>query len=179
MTMLNIKGHEIQSIQIKDSFNRRALQLQNNIFELLRVIEVGKDDIDIPMEQTAMKKAPASVSWYFDGHHLHYSYSAASKFVENLAIIYKILEIEIRALVEGRKTVEEFVLEFREEHDVAEQRKNARKTLGLEENTLDMDAIDKAYKKLAKEHHPDKETGDVTKFKEINHAHKILKRELQ
>jgi len=179
MTTLNIKGHEIQSIHIKDSFNRRAIQISNNILALLGTIEVSIDDIDIPMEQVAMKKAPASVSWYFDDHHLHYSYSAASKFVENLATVYKILEIEIRALIEGRKTVEEFVLEFREEHDVSEQRKNARKTLGLNDNTIDMDIIDKTYKALAKEHHPDKENGDVTKFKEINHAHKILKRELQ
>jgi len=179
MVTLNIKGHEIQSIHIKDSFNRRAVQISNNIISLLGTIEVSIDDIDIPMENVAMKKAPASVSWYFDNHNLHYSYSASSKFVENLAIVYKILEIEIKALMEGRKTVEEFVLEFREEHDVAEQRKKARKTLGLEEDTLDLDAIDKAYKALAKEHHPDKENGDVAKFKEINHAHKILKRELQ
>lgn len=179
MSILNIKGHEIQSIHVKDSYDRRALQYMNSIIKLLGTIEIPEDDIDIKMENVAMKKAPASVSWYFDGHHLHYSYAASSKFVENLAIVYRILEIEIRSLMEGEKTVEEFVLEFREEHDVAEQRKDARKTLGLDHDILDMDVIDRKFKELAKEHHPDKDTGDVAKFKEINKAHKILKRELQ
>jgi len=178
MTMVKIKGHEINTIVIKDSFNRRAVQFQNNIIELLNTISVVEDDIEIPMENVALKKAPASVSWYFDGHHLHYSYSACSKFVENLYLVQKLLELEISALIDGEKTVEDFVAEFIEEHDVTDRRKDAREVLGLEHDIIDMDVIDKAYKTLAKEHHPDKEGGDVIKFKEINHAHKILKREL-
>jgi hypothetical protein len=179
MVILNIKGHKIQSVHIKDSCDRRALQISNNLIKLLGTIEVKEDDIDIPMERVAMKKAPAQVSWYFDNHHLHYSYNGASKFVENLAIVYKVVELEITALIDGEKSVEDFVLEFREEHDIVEQRKTARTTLGLNHDVIDVEVIDKAYKTLAKEHHPDKETGDVSKFKEINRAHKILKRELQ
>jgi len=178
MAMVKIKGHEINTIVVKDSFNRRAVQFQNNIFRLLNTISVVEDDIDIPMESVALKKTSASVSWYFDGHHLHYSYSACNKFVENLYVVQKLLELEIAALIDGEKTVEDFVAEFREEHDVADRRKDARTILGLEHDVIDMDVIDKAYKNLAKEHHPDKEGGDVTKFKEINHAHKVLKREL-
>ncbi|MCX9025094.1 MAG: DnaJ domain-containing protein [Candidatus Methanoperedens sp.] len=34
------------------------------------------------------------------------------------------------------------------------------------------------YKALAKELHPDMPTGDTEKFKQLNIAHKILKREL-
>ena len=138
MVLIKIKGHEINTITVKDSFNRRAVQFQNNIFVLLGKISVIEDDIDIPMENVALKKAPARISWYFDGHHLHYSYSACSKFVENLYVVQKLLELDV----------------------------------------IDIDVIDKAYKTLAKEHHPDKENGDVAKFKEINHAHKVLKREL-
>ncbi len=179
MAIINIKGHEIQSVHFKDSCDRRALQISNNLIKLLGTIEVAENDIDIPMERVAMKKAPASVSWYFDNHHLHYSYSGASKFVENLAIVYKVLELEIIALIEGEKSVEDFVFEFREEQDIVEQRKLARETLGLEPGVIDLAVIDKAYKTLAKEHHPDKDTGDVLKFKEINKAHKMLKRELQ
>jgi len=178
MALIKIKGHEITTITVRDSFNRRAVQFQNNIIELLSKISITEDDIDIPMENVALKKAPASVSWYFDGHHLHYSYSACNKFVENLYVVQKLLELEINALIDGEKTVEDFVLEFREEHDVADRRKDAREALGLEHDVIDIDVVDKAYKALAKEHHPDKEGGDVLKFKEINHAHKILKREL-
>jgi hypothetical protein len=178
MTIVKIKGHEINTIVVRDSFNRRAVQFQNNIIELLSKIGVIEDDIELPMENVALKKTPASVSWYFDEHHLHYSYSACSKFVENLYIVQKVLELEIGDLIDGEKTVEDFVAEFREEHDVADRRKNAREVLGLEHDVIDMEVIDKAYKNLAKEHHPDKENGDVVKFKEINHAHKVLKREL-
>jgi hypothetical protein len=178
MTLVKIKGHEINTIIVKDSFNRRAVQFQNNIFTLLSKISVIEDDIEIPMENVALKKAPASVSWYFDGHHLHYSYSACNKFVENLYVVQKLLEVEIADLIDGEKTVEDFVAEFREEHDVADRRKDAREVLGLEHNEIDINVVDKAYKNLAKEHHPDKEGGDVVKFKEINHAHKVLKREL-
>ena len=178
MVLVKIKGHEITSIIIKDSFNRRAIQFRNNIFALLSKISVIEDDIDIPLESVALKKAPASVSWYFDNHHLHYSYSACNKFVENLYVVQKLLELEIAALIDGDKTVEDFVAEFREEHDIVDRRKDARNVLGLEHDTIDIDVIDKAYKTLAKEHHPDKPTGDVLKFKEINHAHKVLKREL-
>ena len=178
MVLVKIKGHEINSIIIKDSFNRRAVQFRNNIVELLSKISVVEDDIDIPMESVALKKAPASVSWYFDGHHLHYSYSACNKFVENLYIVQKLLELEIAALIDGEQAVEDFVSEFREEHDIIDKRKDARETLGLTSDVIDIDVIDKAYKTLAKEHHPDKPNGDVVKFKEINHAHKILKREL-
>jgi hypothetical protein len=178
MTLVKIKGHEINTIVVKDSFNRRAVQFQNNIIELLNKISVVEDDIEIPMENVALKKAPASVSWYFDGHYLHYSYNACNKFVENLYVVQKVLEIEIGNLIDGEKTVEDFVFEFREEEDVADRRKDAREVLGLEHNEMNIDIIDKAYKNLAKEHHPDKEGGDVIKFKEINHAHKVLKREL-
>jgi hypothetical protein len=82
MAIVKIKGHEINTITIKDSFNRRAVQFQNNIIKLLGKISVIEDDIEIPMENVALKKAPASASWYFDGHYLHYSYNACSKFVE-------------------------------------------------------------------------------------------------
>ena len=42
-----------------------------------------------------------------------------------------------------------------------------------------MDLINKKYKELAKEHHPDMPGGNTEKFKAINHAHKTLKRELE
>ena len=179
MTIIKIKGHEIQPISIRDSCDRRALQISNNIIKLLGTIGVVEDDIDISVERVAIKKTPAFVSWYFNEHHLYYSYNAASKFVENLAIVHKVLTLEITALLEKRKTVEDFILEFREERDIAEKRKDARKILGLDHDVIDMNVIDKKFKTLAKEHHPDKETGDTSKFKEINNAHKILKRELQ
>lgn len=47
------------------------------------------------------------------------------------------------------------------------------KILGLDKSATD-DDIKKAYRRLAKEHHPDKTQGDDSKFKEIAEAYDIL-----
>lgn len=46
--------------------------------------------------------------------------------------------------------------------------------LGIGKEASD-DEIKKAFRKLAVKHHPDKEGGDETKFKEINEAYEVLK----
>ncbi|MES3031221.1 MAG: J domain-containing protein [Patescibacteria group bacterium] len=51
--------------------------------------------------------------------------------------------------------------------------KDYYKTLGVEKNASKED-IKKAFRKLAHEHHPDKNKGEDTKFKEINEAYTTL-----
>src|SRR5690242_2711334 len=46
--------------------------------------------------------------------------------------------------------------------------------LGVPKNAS-ADEIKKAFRRLAVQHHPDKEGGDETKFKEINEAYEVLK----
>ena len=46
-------------------------------------------------------------------------------------------------------------------------------TLGVQRNATP-DEIKKAYRKLAGQHHPDKEGGDKLKFQEIQKAYEIL-----
>ncbi|MAG61136.1 hypothetical protein CL619_05085 [archaeon] len=75
--------------------------------------------------------------------------------------------------------MDQFLNEFSEEDDIEEQRKKARALLGVNEKCVDLEEINKAYKKLAMHHHPDRPEGSHEKFKAINNAHKILKRELQ
>jgi molecular chaperone DnaJ len=46
--------------------------------------------------------------------------------------------------------------------------------LGVSKNAS-ADEIKKAFRRLAVQHHPDKEGGDETKFKEVNEAYEVLK----
>ncbi len=179
MSTIKIKGHEIAVLPVRDSFNRRAQQFKNKIIETLRKLGLTEDDIDIDLETSAVKNVPASAAWYMDGHYMHYSYKASKKYVDNLQMVFKVIELEVNALLSGQKTPEEFVHEFSEDKDVEEIRKKARETLGVEHDVLDLAHIDIKYKELAKKYHPDMPDGNVEKFKEINHAHKILRRELQ
>ena len=178
MAIIKTKGHEFEMFIVKDSFNRRAIQFMNHIIEALNALGVPESQIDVQMEKFALKNAPASVLWFMDGHRMYYSYEAAPKFVENLYVISKVIALEVDAVIHKRKTIQDFISEFSEEEDIEEQRKEAREILGVSHDTKDLDAINKRYKALAKEHHPDVSTGNLTKFKKINRAHKILKREL-
>lgn len=62
-------------------------------------------------------------------------------------------------------------------HDVVEKEPSKARTCALENLGLPRTATDAeartAYKKLAREHHPDK-GGDAEKFKVINQANEIL-----
>lgn len=179
MPKLKIKGHEFDAVIARDSFSRRAVQYSNKIIDALRKTGLAEDDIDIPLEAVAVKKAPASATWYFKGHHLHYSCAASGKFVDNLYVVFKVIELEVNALLSGERAINDFIFEFSEDKDVKKQREEAREILGVGKDTLDFGLIDKKYKELAKQHHPDTPNGDADKFKSINRAHKILRRELQ
>lgn len=178
MAIVKTKGYEFESFNVKGSSSRKAIQLRNNIFASLKRLDISEDDVEIELETVVIKKAKAAATWYLDGQRLYFSYSGLT-FIENLYIVSKVIEFEVQALLDKKKTVQDFITDFSEDKDIEEKRKEARKTLGLSEDTLDWDEIDKRYKLLAKEHHPDKEGGSTDKFKEINHAHKLLKRELQ
>lgn len=178
MATITIKGYEFTPLVIRDSYDRRAVQYRNNIIETLGRIGLTEDDIDLKQETNGYKNTPASVSWYLDGHHLYYSYKIAKKYVENLSVVFKIIDLEVKDLLAGKKTMAEFIADFSEDQDVEEKRKEAREVLGVEKDVADMDLINAKYKHLAKKSHPDMPGGDTERFKEVNRAHKILKREL-
>ena len=155
MTMIKAKGNEFNLPNVKDSFNRRAAQFRQSIIDNLRNNELAEGYIEVSEQAYALKKAKASALWYFNGHRLYYSYNLCNTFVENMYVVMKVIELEVKKLI------------------------NEEKTLGLDENETDVEVINKAYKNLAKEHHPDTGAGNIDKFKEINNAHKTLKRELE
>ncbi|MFH1276497.1 MAG: DnaJ domain-containing protein [Candidatus Woesearchaeota archaeon] len=178
MDMINVKGHVFKAFNIRDSSSRRAVQFQNNIISALKKLGVEEDDIDVPLEIVVIKRAPASVMWYFDGFRMYYDHKLANKFIENLYVVSKVIELEVNEVLNGEKTISDFINAFTEDKDIKEQRKEARKVLGVDGDSLDLNLINSKYKVLAKECHPDTPNGDTEKFKIINHAFQILKREL-
>jgi hypothetical protein len=176
--MVKIKGNEIVPPSITNSFDRRAIQIQNNIVQTLKQLGVDRDHTDITMEKVAQKKAPASAGWYFQGRNLKYSYSLMPRFVENLYIIDKVLKLEVAKLISGEITTDQFVREFSEDDDLSEQLADARKLLGVDANETDFELISKKYKDLAKKYHPDMPEGDHDMFQKINAAHKLIRKEL-
>lgn len=178
MAVAKVKGYSIEIIPARDSFGRRAQQYQNRIFSALKRLGVGENDIDIELEKVPFRKAPASIAWYFQDKHLFYSYSSAGNFVENLYVVLSVIERAIDDLLSGKKTEWDFIHMFSEDTDVLVQRKEARATLGVPEDCADMALIDTQYRKLAKESHPDMQTGSSEDFKKINAAHKLLRKEL-
>ncbi|MEK6823281.1 MAG: J domain-containing protein [Nanoarchaeota archaeon] len=175
---LRIKGHDYTPLTIKDSYDRRAVQFHNHIINTLGALGLGEDDIDVPLEPSGFRKYPAAATWYLEGHLLYYSFNKCGKFVENMYMVFKVIEYEVFLLVSGQQTMTEFIEKFSEEEDIEALRKDARDTLGLHHDVDDMEVINKAYKELAKEHHPDMPSGNVETFKKISRAHKLLQREL-
>lgn len=176
--MVKIKGHEIGSIVVKDASNRRSIQFKNNIIKILKKIDVIEDDINIPLERIAIKKAKASATWYISDHRMHFSHNMQSKYVENLYVLFKVIEIEVNLVISGENTLRDFISEFKEDSDVYDRRKEAREFFDCDHDEFDFEVINTKYKIMAKELHPDMSTGDTEKFKKLNIAHKILKREL-
>ena len=93
--MVKIKGNEIEEPTIRDSFDRRAVRIQNSIMTTLKQLGIERDNVRLKMERNTRLKARASVSWYFEGRNLKYSYSLMPKFIENLYIIDKVLFLEV------------------------------------------------------------------------------------
>jgi len=178
MEVLKIKGHSVNFMPTKASHNRYALQYKNKLISALEKIGTKRDDVELELEGFCGRESKASVTWYFHGHRMYYEVAMERSYVDNLFIIYKIIENEIELVLAEKKPIEEFLAEFEEDEDVHDERKSAREFFELEDDHRDMDTINKKYKELAKDLHPDMPTGDAEKFKQLNYHHKILKREL-
>ena len=178
MTVITIKGRDYSPVRVKDSFDRRALQFANSITAKLYKLGLTENQVDLTVERTAFRKIPASVTWYMRGHRCYYSCNVLNSYAENMALVAKVIDTEVQAVLDGVVPIEDFTRKFTEDEGVEDERKKAREILGVSDNEKDIEVINRAYKELAKEHHPDKHGGDDSEFKKINGAHKTLKREL-
>ena len=177
--MIKIKGHEIDPIVARNSFERRTLQYKNKIKANLRKVGVRDEDVEVPLERFAIRNVAGSATFWFGNHRLYYSYSRGKRFVDNLYVVQKLIELEVEEVLCGRKSEEEFCSTFSEDEDIEVQRKCARELIGVSEHCVDLNEINLKYKKLAMKCHPDMPTGDHEVFQSLNRAHKLLKRELE
>ena len=178
MEKLKVKGHFVNFIPTRASHNRKALQFKNKLINELIKLGTKRDDVEVEFNGFCGREDKACVTWYFDGHKLYYEVASQKSFVDNLFIISKIIENEVELVTTDKKPINEFIAEFEEEDEVHDERKEAREFFGVEKTHRDLDEINKKYKNLARDLHPDMPNGDVNKFKELNKHHKILKREL-
>ncbi len=179
MPEIKVRGDFYNISPTRDSFNRRAQQYANFVTQALRRIGAKDDYIEVSEERMAMKKAPAEVSWWLGDDHCNFKYDKMSKFVDNMLVLWKVLQRQIDAVESQSMSIEEFSNMFKEDDTVEDQRKEAREFFGLDEDHVDLESVSKQYKLLAKTLHPDMPTGDINKFKELNKHHKTLKRELE
>lgn len=179
MPLLKIKQEEYNIALTKNSFNRRATHYTNNIIEALKRLGINEDDIEVKEERLAIKKAPATASWWVEDEHCHYSYTKMDRYVDNLQVIMHVIKRHIEKLANEEISIEEFINTFKEKGNIQEQRKAARTYFELDEHHTNLEEVNKKYKQLAKTLHPDMPTGDVEKFKALNEHHKTLKRELE
>ena len=178
MQPIIVRDHVITPLSKRALTQRKIVQITRQIVSLLARVGVFEDDVDVQSERIAIKRCPAEVSFWLDHQHCHFSYHACTTFVENLWVVYKVLEAEVVRVESGDLTRDEFAYSFAEKTNVSDLRAEAREVIGVSEDCFDMSEVQKKYKLLAKKHHPDMPGGDHEVFQEINRAHKVLRKEL-
>ncbi len=175
-----LKGHEIECKVTKTGFDRKAVLFANNIISELKKIGIKRDYIEINTNVLGNKNYPATIEFWAEGHYLRFSYSMTKRFIDNLYLISKLIEIEVKDVLEGKKELYDFYNLFVETEDrkgISNELKQAKLTLGLNEDETDTTLITNAYRKIAREHHPDA-GGSIEDFQKVNKAHKLIKKEM-
>ncbi len=170
------------SVNVNESismFQRRMQKAENKIKDILKEINVNMDEMEISEDIHPLAEKQAYVWWYVDNEHCHLSCSKMKRYFQNLEVVQKVLEKEVSKVVSGEESIQEFVARFKEIENVKKLRKKAREFFSLSEDCKDLSEINKRYKQLSKKLHPDTDSGDEEKFKELNEMHKVLKRELE
>ncbi|MDA3854819.1 MAG: DnaJ domain-containing protein [Candidatus Woesearchaeota archaeon] len=180
MSIVKVKGHEIEVKVTKSGYDRKAVLYANSIVEELKKLNVTRDDVEIKTNILGNKNVPATLEFWSDGHYMRMSYTMTKRFIDNLYIIMELIKLEVNEVLNGKKHISEFYQTFSEDSSrkkIGKELDAAKKALGLNEDERDVDKINQVYKKLARSHHPDL-GGDLEEFQKINKAHKLIKKEM-
>jgi len=179
MVNIQLKGNSFNVSFAGRSSSRHVSLFRNQIMNALKQVGVPSGHIKIEEDVFPLLKRGAEVYWYVNERNCYYSYNRQEKYVDNLQVIARLLEQEVAKLILEEKTMDEFIHDFKEEDDLEEKRKEARILLNVPESEKDLEIIDRQFKSMAKEAHPDMPNGDTERFKQLNEAHKLLKKELE
>jgi len=180
MTKYTVKGHQIEGKVTKSAYDRKAVMFANNIIDELKKLEIPRDQIEIKTNTIGNKNFPATIEFWAGGHYLRFSYSMTKRFIDNLYIIMKLVELEVQEVLNGEKDLHNFYHTFTEDgnrKEIAKEIKQAKLDLGLNEDEQDLETIEKTYKKLARSSHPDL-GGSLEEFQKVNKAHKLIKKHM-
>ena len=180
MVKYTVKGHQIEGKVTKAGYERKAVIFANNIVDELKKVGVARHQIDIKTNILGNKNYPATIEFWGGGHYLRFSYAMTKRFIDNLYIISKVIELEVKEVQDGTKNLHDFFHVFAEDgnrKDIAKDLIQAKKDLGLDEDEQNLEVIDKTYKKLARAAHPDL-GGSLEEFQKVNKAHKLIKKHM-
>lgn len=180
MKTYTVKGHQIVGKITKSGYSRKAVVFENNIVNDLKKLGIIRDDIEVLTDAVGNKNIPAELQFWVAGHYCRFTYSMTKRFIDNLYIISKLVELEVKEVLDEKKDIHEFLNVFKEtgeRKEIVKELIEAKKTLGLDEKEEDVEVINQAYKKLARKAHPDL-GGDMQEFQKINKAHKLIKKEM-
>ena len=104
MNVFSVKGHEIKVKVTKAGYARKSVVFANNIVEELKKLNIIRDDIKIETNILGNKNLPATIEFWADGHYLRFSFSMTKRFIDNLYIIMKLVEIEVNEVLTKKKT---------------------------------------------------------------------------
>lgn len=170
--------------------NGRTWKIKQNLIDSSQSIPVLRDNIykwlgrlGIEKDYVALEHGPyprdkwAEVKWQVNGDDFSYRCTSQINNKNCLAAIEQLVHQEVIFIERGIKTFGQVMNQFRLGYsEDGEKIRSPHEILGISSNNKDMDYIEFRYKSLAKILHPDTETGDADKFKELNDAFEELKK---
>lgn len=152
--------------------------LRDYIYKWLGRIGITKDYISIE-HGPYPRDCWAEVKWQVNGDDYSYKCSSQKDNKNCLAAIEQLVHQEVIFIERGIKTFGQVMSQFRIGYEGKDKFIDPWQVLGVDKKIKDIDYITYKYKTKAKELHPDTGSGDAEKFKELQEAYTVIKKELE
>lgn len=174
MERINVNGRNIYIKPGKSRYTKTAYQLSQMIYHDLERIGITRAFVELPIPRNPLSLSiPAEISWRVNGQEYYYKASRQERYVDNLGVIWKVINAEVYAIKNGLKEFGVVMNQFRLDYDPKTIQKTPHEILGIDPTITDKEYIKYRYKQLAKLKHPDV-GGDPEEFKKIKDAYDKL-----